>query len=247
MSKFSIGLLVALALSLPATQSRAQSGVLKSIIEDISDSVEKVKEVDDLANRKNALRKVLDFSISRTENFYNRLKNLEGLEPGFVDLRESLLSSLEKFLAYYENALAALEEAREAAVVKQIGVEIKNWRNEIFNPGIEKVIDFLLVFQGEEFLELANNRFERISGDLNRLKDIKLLKKFRLQGLLGSSSADLKQAKELISEAKEILLSASDEEPENSIQDLVELTLVKIKSAYKKFLEINAQLKELLQ
>lgn len=219
----------------PVVPVRAQTGVLRSVINDLSESVDKVKEKDALDVRKEALRKILDFSINRIEDFQTRLAGLDGLSSDYVLLQDFYLEKLNEFLSYYKEKLAVLESEADVKNLKKLAADIKLWREEIYNPAAEKIIDFLLVFRGEDFLNLAISRLDRVTGDVNRLKDPNLNKKFRLQSLLAMARENLSNAKNFIASAKAELLAPT----EADIEDLAGDALREIKSAYQKFIEIN--------
>ncbi len=241
-------LLIAILLLIPAGVVKAQTDALKSAIQNATDSVNKAKEAEDPLAHQQALQKIIDSSIIRTNEFIGRLTLLRRLEPGYEELRDDHLASLRDFIQHYNAVLSKLSELEDVDAIKALAAELKDWRDSIVTPEMEKIVEFLLVFQGRAILNTANNRLHLIDDDIQYFQDVKDLKNARVRTLLNDAAELLKSADRLQILAEEVLLAQADPEPAQiisspTIRAIVSSALLKVKAAYKNFLEISVILR----
>ncbi|TSC89557.1 MAG: Uncharacterized protein G01um10143_47 [Parcubacteria group bacterium Gr01-1014_3] len=239
-----VALLIATLFLLPAGVVKAQTDALKSAIQNATDSVNKAKEAEDPLAHKQALQKIIDSSIIRTNEFIGRLTLLRGLAPGYEELRDAHAASLRSFVQHYNAVLSKLGELEDVDSIKALAAELKDWRDSIVTPEMEKIVEFLLVFQGRSILNTANNRLRLIEDDVQYLQEVKEFNIARVRALLNDAAELLKSADRLQLLAEEVLLAQADPEPAQVIQSptirtIVSSSLIKVKSAYKNFLEIS--------
>lgn len=243
-----VPLLIAVLLLIPVSVVKAQTDALKSAIQNATDSVNKAKEAEDPLAHKQALQKIIDSSIIRTNEFIGRLTLLRGLESGYEELRDSHAASLRSFIEYYNSVLSKLGELEGVDSIRALAAELKDWRDSIVNPEMEKIVEFLLVFQGRSILNTANNRLSLIEADFEYFQGIKDLNSARIQSLLNDAAELLRSADRLQLLAEEVLLAQADPEPAQVIQSptirtIVSSALFKVKAAYKNFLEVSVILR----
>ena len=144
--------------------------------------------------------------------------------------------------------LSKLGELEDVDSIKALAAELKDWRDSAVNPEMEKIVEFLLVFQGRGILNTANNRLGLIEEDVQYFQEVKEFNIARVRALLNDSAELLKSAERLQFLAEEVLLAQADPEPAQviespTIRTIISSSLLKIKAAYKNFLEISSLLR----
>lgn len=296
-------LFIAASLMLTAVPAQAQektasgqtpSGAIQSAFQDAVESVEQLVTVKDselnaeekarleLEARKNALAKIIDLTILEIEDLKNKLKKLDPKDfpqADYLPVRDEFLKVLDKFIEYHVSLQEIVEKSLKLEEVKNLAAEFKNWREANYSPQIRKILDFILVFQGNAIIKIVDRRLEKIINDLKKLGNSKLIDVKKLEPLLEEAITSINAARELNANADELLQTAlfpppapeSDAEinpEENSaenptttetipapeepapapapvitIQKLIEESLVKIKNAYIKFMEMGSLIK----
>lgn len=185
------------------------------------------------------LEKIVALLVAQADDLKKGLTSLKNLSPEREALKEEHLDFLEEILDYY-NSLEITE-----ANVKELATELIDRRESVHSEKLREISDFLLVFQAKSILGVAENRFVKIHSDLNRLIDLKILEEDKPRALLNNAHLLLVGAAELIGQSESLISTTTKARLE--IRDLISEAVVKIKSAYKKFLEISSLLKESLK
>jgi len=202
------------------------------------------------AQAKNDLEKALTTSLKIVDNLKTRLNKLDFPEKSQEQkLKNTYLNNLEDYAAAYNSAAAKLAKAKNLDELKTIAKEVKDYRDQTYAPGAEKIIEFVLVFYNEEVIKIANSRQEKIQADLQKLEKLGLLEKNQFADQLKKTSDLLNEATTLQRQAKELILGPA-EKPKNSSQpspkELIEQSLTDIKTVYGIFLELNKATKDAL-
>ena len=160
----------------------------------------------------------------------NGLKDLDSIDES---RRLEFLNFLESADQYYEFLAAGKNQD-----LKEIVLELKNWREKDYNARAKEMVDFLLIRQTKVILRVANARFLKVYNDVDRLVDLKIIQKDTVQVLLNEASV-------LLAAANDMTKHLAD--GEEDVRELISASLAKIKLAYKKFLEISALVQEELR
>lgn len=187
-----------------------------------------------------ALGKVVSVLISQANDLKKSLLSLRDLSDEEGELRFRYLQFLEGLSDYYQS----LKIADDGTNVRDLALGIKEKREESSSQ-LKAIGDFILVFQAKGVLNTAQNRLVKINTDLERLEDLKIIEKGKPEFLLNQALLSLTGAGEAIGKAEELL--AITTEARSEIRNLVGVGISKIKTAYKKFLEISSLLKEALR
>lgn len=245
----------------------AQSPELKSAKQDILESAEKLAgDADNEIVRKEAVLKVIEFSLVETKDFIKKIQSFKNLSPELVRLRKFLLESLQALLTDQVEFLNQLNsESLNSEALTQLAVDFKKWRGGIYVLELKKAIDFVLALQASNILKIADSRFLNIGEDLRRLRGSKIIDTQSLQPLLVGAGLDLKEAhkiqKAVLAAVLDYLpaatstqlttatstqqvaatttLEVSDGASAPEVKSLIGDLLVKIKSVYKKFLAMS--------
>lgn len=224
--------------------------------ETLTDSEKQQKE---LEARKEALVKIFKLTLLEDQDLKARLSNLEELNPEYEEMRKLLLNVFTENENAYRVMNKRLNESATIEDVKQLATDFKNWRNTAYNPKVEQILSFVLVFQQEKTLTIARERFQKIQSDLDKLTAAKRIKKEDIADLLQKSLFRLSLAEELHARAQRTVLTAirqelliTDEETKEMLsgekqptaKELVAKSIDQIKLTYKDFIGIGKIVRE---
>jgi len=236
-------------------------------VRDDTSLTEEQKLVKELEIRKKILSEVLILSLEEVKKLEAKLDAL----PEFVDessektLQGEFEVSLKGYSSYYTEQTDKLATLRTIDEVKKLAQEIRDYRETKYNPRVQEIVNFVLIFYNEDVLKTANTRLEKISADVNKLEKLGYLKVGAFSAELKRASNILKSAAELNNQAKSLVLTPPTEEVVTekpvSAEEVVEIeseeivptpaqlteeSLNKIKSAYDIFLQIGKDLRKAL-
>src|SRR3989344_5933246 len=246
---------------------------LKSTLREVAEKIEEIsaiknnesldkeeREKRELRARTEALAKIFELTLLEDNDLKNRLLVLKNLTDEQIKIKDALLKLLGENKNAYDELRPRLESAVILNQIKQLAADFKNWRRSVYNPKVEKILSFSLVFQQKNTLNIAENRLKKIQSDLQRLEDA--------SSLLRKAIQELNQAKNLNRQAEELVTKILAEEffqitpnldltnidnPDElklsnspSVKSLIEESLKHIKTAYRLFLDIGKIVREKL-
>ena len=258
----------------PLRTAFAQSPELKSAKQDVADSVDKLAgDKENVDVRRQALEKVINFSIIETQDLIKKISVFKNLPPNYVQLQSLLLDNLEASVEYQKEFLTRLTPDLTIDQIKALAAEFKDWRETVLITELKKALNFVLAFQASAILKISDTRFENISSDLRRLKTSRIINVQLLQPLLQGAGKDLQDARLLHNQVLDALLdylpaatstvatstlpSAGSSEAASStisisqapldIPPLISGILGKIMEAYKKFLAMSQAVDRMIE
>jgi len=214
-------------IAFPLTSS-AQSETVKSAHEEVLKSADKLTEVknatdltpeakkeEELAAKKDALLKVIALSQAETEELTLKIEEFGEIPEEFLPLMGFLTAELQKATTYFEELSKKTNDATDLNSIQLIASELKNWREAYYDPQIKPILEFILVFQNQEILKIADERFEKISQNLSK---VKLLQSGTAELLLNESKNALEEADVYFKEALTILSAYIPTEPKEEMK-----------------------------
>jgi len=162
------------------------------------------KQKQELDNRLSVFGKILTLSINEATSTEKQLKALKNLDKEADSLRNQLVSEFDGFIKSYNDQKQTLEkpEAIDLVKIKEMAQSFKDWRTATYLPEFEKANDFLLINQQQNTLEMAGNRFNKITSDIKNLKKQNLKGVEALGNSLSLAANSLKEAENLYKEAE---------------------------------------------
>lgn len=215
-------------------RAEAQSAAVRSTVDQLSDRASQL-------SGRAKLQGVIDVLTIQVSDLEKSLASLKGLNEQQVAARDEYISFLEDMSKF----LTAVEIDAETADVKFLADQIRIWREETLGPRIPGIVNFVLVFQVRSVLNTAESRYLRIFADVGRLEDLKILKGSKARNLMGESLSLLTSAGELRNQAEAFLFKEGV--PDSQLRQLLNDSIVRIKLAYKKFLDISLEVKGALK
>ena len=243
----------------------AKVGQISTIAEN-PDLPAEEKELEETRIRKEALSLIFDLTLLEDEGLKNKLNDLDNLNKDQDKIREKLLVIFTENENAYKEMRKRLAEAETLEEVKNLASDFKNWRGAVYNPKVEKVVSFVLIFRQKQILDIAWQRLEKIKADLERLEVAGLIKSEETEEFLLNAILDLETAQKLNQQAEGSLTSIitneldpkksgladlesikeDDEETPPTPRELVEQSLDNIRAAYGNFIKIGKLVKEKL-
>ena len=230
--------------------------------------VEKLRKEIDL--KREALTNIVRLSRLETETIKAKLDALEA-DPPFAALKKELVDKIKNYLNYFTGLEEVLKSTNNLDGIQSVAGQLKDWRKFTYDPEITKAVDFILVFQNREVLDTGGERLEKISGDLKRkaatakslwqpvvakaATNLNVARELNARAfallasyLPKSSAIDIPEIMPPTDEKtsdvnlKEVSAEAIITKPA-TIRDLVQDSLLEIKEAYQRFVELNDFLK----
>ncbi len=240
---------LALAGQSPAIKEPLQN--LKESINDILEAKDK-KEKPPLENQLNLLKQTFELSIAEANEITEKIGSLANLDAEAKNFKAEILGQFSDFTKYYGAALEnirSMEQGITEEEIRKLALEFKKWREETYLPSFEKAKDFILIYQTKNALIITENRYNKISDVLQKLKNA-LSKKGRVEGLEGQLKKTgilIEEGFDLNREAEDIFWLSTSSPSHLSIQDLVGKSFEKIRSVYQIFIEMSNTVRKLLK
>ncbi len=241
--------------------------------DDISLSPEE-KLAKEINTREKILKEALTSSLDEVNNIKARLEKLPESEKDSKEkkLKDKFMKELTNYEIYYkgqnENLDSLIANSKNNETLnedlKKAIVDLKDYRENIYNPTFQKMVDFLILFYSADVLQITQTRFDKISNDIKKLEKLGLIK-------TGYSKLSMEKALELINDANALQAKARDlilnpnvsnkknsdnteeivgdkKEPiaQPTPRELIETSLNKIKSTYDIFLQISKDIRKTL-
>lgn len=216
--------IIALGLAFPFPRINAQEN-LKSTLKEVE---EKVGEISDIENneslageeriqketeaRKEALAKIFDLTLLEDQDLKNKLNDLKNLTENQEKMRSALLVIFTENENAYAEMRKRLAEAKTLEEIKQLAADFKIWRSAVYNPKVDKIISFILIFRQKNVLQIAKSRLSKIQADLIKLESAKLLSPEDTKELLESASENIQIAEDLRLKAEELVEKAINQD-----------------------------------
>ncbi|PIT92898.1 MAG: hypothetical protein COU06_02850 [Candidatus Harrisonbacteria bacterium CG10_big_fil_rev_8_21_14_0_10_38_8] len=161
-------------------QSEELNKLRTEVVETATMPEKEVSKEEELAQKKEALIKVFDFSIQELKELSSKEKLIsliKGEKIYNLEARSVLdkFTEFEKTISEYKEMIQDKEVTLE--LVQQTAISFKEWRESIYDPEVAIAFDILLVAKGDGVLEKTNERFTKIEKDLQKLSDLKRISK----------------------------------------------------------------------
>lgn len=247
-----LGVVLMITGLLGAGSAFAQSEAARSAREEVLETVDRLAEIRnaeldpaekerrEVILKRSALEKIVNLSIIETSDLKNKLEGFTGVPEELTALQDQLLIKLESYLTHFRRVNADLKNTRALLEIQSLASNFKSWRESVYNPEINEVLDFILVFQDKAFLKTAEGRLLKFTSEVKKTK----LSRESYQPLLNEAARNLRGAREANNQALNRLANylgepLSDEVlPEPSLRELVEASLTKIRSAYRNLIDL---------
>jgi hypothetical protein len=257
-------------LSVPQGTLSVQTNILQKTVKSIEDLINaKDEDAESLTFRIQALKQVIELSISEAKELKVKILTLEDVKRPLDKLnekelawRQNQIEKLNAAIEYYENRRKLLTEQDPITLewIKSEAQIFKEWRENNFLPLADSIIDFLLIQQEQRAIKTTQERLKKITRDLQSLekKGVRNLKP--LFNLLTKAETAINESVELNKQAVVLFWdkqnlgittsTATSTEPIEPIppplvRDLVRDSLNKIREAYQIFIEMSSLVRKL--
>jgi len=206
---------IASASTLPDARQNLNESVNRLIEARDSDSENNLSEQNNITNRKKVISDVLALSRQEIESVRARLSATHiDRESQLWTVRKIILQWLDSEEKYFKEIEGRLNSELSLNEVKDLAREIQNHRNESYNANLANALDFIFALRTLRLTDIASNRWDRISSDLQRIERAGLIR-------VNLFAPEMSEARAMIDKAR----------------SLVEKSLVQIKNIYLPILE----------
>lgn len=190
------------------------------------------KEEQELIARRQVLQEALTLSIDEANSLLDSLKQLtefakESPENG---MRNAFMNILQSYIAYYEQQLGKVDDLATIADVKALAQEIKTYRETVYNPNVQHIVDFILLFHNESIIEIAKVRSGKIVSDIRKLERKSFIEYGLFDESLQTANSLIEEAESLHKQAKDIMFTDPETIKEKNTSDIIEQTPTTIKT-----------------
>jgi len=156
----------------------------------------------DFLSRQKIFYKVMELSNAEIKTLNENLNNLRIDNKDYAQKREEFLKKLSEFEIYNKEVKEKISKTETLEDLKNLAVDFKNWREQTYNPQVQIMIDFSLIFKQQEILATTTERFEKISKDVKKLTNLGAEQKQQLNSLLETAKEKLNSANDFFQKAK---------------------------------------------
>lgn len=258
--------LAAVVLFAAAPPVKAQSDKLKEAREGVRATMESLDQTknlsaeEELALRKEGLRKIFAFSSTEISDLRERLLEAQPLSADYLSLERFLAARLDEYLKHVAAQEKILKNLSAMDAVRFLAAQFDAWRTLEYQKTADLAVDFLFVVRGEALLTTADARFLKIANGAQKAGGGKIS---NWQPYLLNAARAIKEARDFhIAARAELLKRLAPQEPQEetrgaekpadalegavaaesaavpSIRDLVVSSVEKMKEAYRNFLAI---------
>ena len=209
---------IASASTLPAARQNLNESVNQLIEARDSDSANNLSEQNNITNRKKVISDVLTLSRQEIESVRARLNATRiDRESQLWTVRKIILQWLDSEEKYFKEIEGRLNNELSLNEVKDLAREIQNHRNEKYNANLANALDFIFALRTLRLTDIASNRWDRISSDLQRIERAGLIRVNLFAPEMSEARAMIDKARSLVEKSlvqiKNIYLPTPEEKP----------------------------------
>ena len=236
----------------------------------LSESERATKEI---SARKNIVSSAISLSLVEINSLKDTLLKLPEFEDKSAErtLRNEYLEELDLYSEYYDGKTTKLAEVDTMDGVKVLAKEISDYRAGVYNPAIQRIADFSLIFYNENAIDIASSRLNKIVSDIKRLEKLNLFKTAYVKTRIDKASDLIRDSREKHVAARELVMPRKQEQYDSEVKmkagesqssikigiegkiatkltarEFIEGSLGDIKSAYDIFLQISYDVRKSL-
>ncbi|MFA6136279.1 MAG: hypothetical protein WC705_02890 [Candidatus Paceibacterota bacterium] len=173
----------------------------------ISDE-DKVKSETDL--RIKIVKSVIDLSLGQVEDSKEKLEMISFPQTDdWTKIREKFIKTLDEFSVFYKDQISKIDNNDQISIedLKEMAKNIETKKTLEIDAFLYKLNNVIAVFNISEILELADQRLEKVSIDINKIYSKKLTKNPALKNLLDQASGYIEDGHQLNDKSKEIIFN----------------------------------------
>lgn len=228
----------------------------------------------EINTREKIMKEALTSSLDEVNNIKTRLEKLPDFEKDSKEkeLKNKFMEELTNYEIYYkgqnENLDLLIANSKDNETLnedlKKAIVDLKDYREDIYNPTFQKMVEFLILFYSADVLQITQTRFDKISNDIKKLEKLGLIKTVYSKLSMEKALELINDANALQAKAKDLILNPDVSDKKNgdnteeivgdkkepiaqpTPRELIETSLNKIKSTYDIFLQISKDIRKTL-
>jgi len=235
------------------------------------DDVSILSEQNNLTHRKKIISDVLALSVQEIMSVREKL-NVAHIdkESQLWTIREIILQWLDSEEKYFKEIEERLNDDLSLDETKALAREIQDHRNENFDANLTNALDFILVLRTLRLTDIAENRWNRINTNLQRIERAGLIRVSTFAPQMSEAKERIDKARSLteksltliksvylpvleegptllIAETSDDNITIKAEQESPSIRELSETAINNLKLGYDEFMQISIAARRLLR
>jgi len=235
------------------------------------DNINTSSEQNNLTHRKKIISDVLTLSIQEIISVREKLDSAHiDKESQLWTIRETILQWLNSEEKYFKEIKERLDDNLSLDEIKDLAREIQYHRNENFNASLTNALDFILILRTLRLADIAENRWDRINTNLQRIERAGLIRANAFASQMSEAKERIDKARSLTEKSlaliKDVYLPVPEESPATflaeinednittkteqespSIRELSEAAIDNLKLGYDEFMEISVAVRRSLR
>lgn len=172
---------------------------------------ENLTDTERFEKAKAGLEKALSLALDKVNLLTAELDSREFDEAAReAELKTGFLQNLDEYRAYYSDTLDRVASLENLESVQTLAKEVKVYRDTVYSPGAEGIVEFILIFYSEDVIQTATERFEKITQDIEKLESLGLVEPGAFTEQMTSIESLLISASELRIQAKDMIILPDD-------------------------------------
>ena len=176
----------------------------------LSEAERGLKEID---ARKKVIVEAVRLSVAEINGLKENLSKNKPAEAKLKLKAASFFSYLDEAAAYFESAGIKAGGLTDLEKIKTLAGELKDYRENNYNPRLQKIVDFFLWLQIDNLISAAETRWQKINLEIKKFEKYELIDP-------GAFSADMENAQKYLAGAKEISREAGKMIIETNLDEL---------------------------
>ncbi len=225
----------------------------------------------EIAVRKQILKEILNLSLSEIKNLEESLEKLDLTSSEWKEIKGKLLEALGQSENHYKEIQGDLEKNDyNLDEIRAIAKGLKEWRENVYTPQLDAILNMLLMFQNDDLLKTTQSRLNKIENDIKKISKQNYIKTEGLKIYFDQAAQTLKDARDANEKAKAIFLEiekvdndkgqnlgakisqtqnndAKKAKNQETIRKLLIDSLKNIKNTYEIFFQMNLKIKNLFK
>ncbi|MCL4405927.1 MAG: hypothetical protein M1586_00680 [Patescibacteria group bacterium] len=160
----------------------------------------------ELEARKQVVKDALALSLKEIDSLENSLKAIETKDERTAAFKKVSFEYLESARGFYEEQIKTIDDLHDIDGVKAEAQTIKDYRDGGYNAKVGRISNFLLLNQTDEFIKIAETRWQKIDSDLKKLERGQFISTGYFDISMQKARKYIRDAASLANDAKEQIL-----------------------------------------
>jgi len=209
-----------------------------------------------LEARRKVVIEAIQLSLDEIGELKENLSTNSAAETQLKEIISSFKNYLDEAAAYFNEAETRAGDIADLDAIKDLAAKLKNYRDNVYNPELQKIVDFLLWRQVNGLVVSAETRWQKIEAEIKKFEKYELIDPASFSEAMVEARAYIEEAREITDAVGDSIAnpetqpesdqaSVSTDAPTN--RELLQTALEKLRSSYEIFVQISQDITKILR